>query len=268
MTQKEKLNFLLDYLIKESAGDLAIRIPFETAAQKQLLRSLLNVRPPKPATEEFLKIQDEYLKQEIREKGITDANHLIPVRDRLCIWQGDITTLICGAIVNAANSAMLGCFVPCHGCIDNAIHTYAGVQLRAECSRLRKEQGHEEPTGRAKITGAYNLPCDYIIHTVSPVICGRLTEKDCDLLKSCYVACLKTAEEHNIKSIAFCCISTGEFHFPNETAAKIAVDTVTDYLKTSKLERVVFNVFQDRDKEIYTKLLGAYQPPERKNGNC
>ena len=255
MTQNERLYFLLDYLIKESVRYPDINIPFETEQQKQLLRSLMNIREPKPVTEEFLRIQDEYLKEETQNKGITDANSLIPVRDRLCIWQGDITTLKCGAIVNAANSAMLGCFVPCHGCIDNAIHTYAGVQLRAECNRLMKEQGYEEPIGQAKITGAYNLPCDYIIHTVGPVICGRLTDKDCDLLESCYIECLETAEKHNIKSIAFCCISTGEFHFPNKLAAQIAVETVDRYLSGSKLERVVFNVFKNEDLNIYRKLM-------------
>lgn len=256
MTQNERLYFLLDYLIKESARYRDIYIPSEAAEQQRLLRSLMNIRAPKPCSEEFLRIQDEYLKKEIQSKGITDVNTLIPARDKLCIWQGDITALKCGAVVNAANSAMLGCFVPCHGCIDNAIHTYAGVQLRAECDRLMKEQGCMESTGRAKITGSYNLPCDYVIHTVGPVISGRVTEKDCNLLKSCYIECLMTAEEHNIKSIAFCCISTGEFHFPNEKAAEIAVDTVTEYLKNSEIERVIFNVFKDRDKEIYTKLLG------------
>ena len=215
----------------------------------------MNIRAPKPVSKEFLTIQDEYLKQETQNKGITDVDALFPIRDRLCVWQGDITTLKCGAIVNAANAAMLGCFVPCHGCIDNAIHTYAGVQLRAECNRLMREQGYKEPTGRAKITGAYNLPCDYIIHTVGPIVHGRLTEKDCDLLKSCYIECLKAAEKNNIKSIAFCCISTGEFHFPRERAAEIAIDTVTEYLKNAEIERVIFNVFQDRDKELYEKLL-------------
>ena len=216
----------------------------------------MNIRAPKPVTAKFLKIQDEYLQNETVDKGITDVNTLVPIRDKLYIWQGDITTLKCGAIVNAANSAMLGCFVPCHGCVDNAIHTSAGVQLRAECDRLMREQGHAEPTGQAKITGAYNLPCDYIIHTVGPIVHGRLTERDCELLKSCYIACLKKAEENNIKSIAFCCISTGEFHFPNKKAAEIAVSTVTEYLKYSKIERVIFNVFKDKDKKIYTKLLG------------
>ncbi len=217
MTQNERLHFLLDYLIKESQDYSDIDIPFETSKQKRLLRSLMNIRAPKPAAKEFLRIQDEYLKQEMQSRGITDVDALFPIRDRLCVWQGDITTLKCGAIVNAANSAMLGCFVPCHGCIDNAIHTYAGVQLRAQCDRLMKQQGHNEPTGRAKITGAYNLPCDCIIHTVGPIVHGALTEKDCDLLKSCYIECLKAAEENNIKSIAFCCISTGEFHFPRES---------------------------------------------------
>lgn len=256
MTQKERLYFLLDYLIKESDRYSNMEIPNSILEQKRLLRSLMNIRAPKAISEKFIKIQNEFLRSEIKNKGITDGNKLVPVSDKLYLWQGDITTLKCGAIVNAANSAMLGCFVPCHGCIDNAIHTYAGVQLRAECNKLMKKQGGDESTGRAKVTGAYNLPCDYIIHTVGPVIHGKLTPKDCNLLKSCYIECLKTAEENNIKSIAFCCISTGEFHFPNERAAEIAVDTVTEYLKNSEIERVIFNVFKDKDKTIYTKLFG------------
>lgn len=151
---------------------------------------------------------------------------------------------------------MLGCFVPCHGCIDNAIHTYAGVQLRLECAEIMRRQNHEEPAGQAKITKAYNLPCDYVIHTVGPVVHGALSIKECELLRSCYMECLKTAEKHNITSIAFCCISTGEFHFPNDKAAEIAVDTVTEYLKNAKIERVIFNVFKDEDREIYARLLG------------
>lgn len=254
MTQKERLHFLLDYLIKERAVE--IKIPSAIAEQKMLLRALMNIRAPKAVPEEFIKIQDEYLQKEAADKGITDGNALTPVRDRLYIWQGDITTLQCGAIVNAANSAMLGCFVPCHTCIDNAIHTYAGVQLRLACSDMMMKQGHEEATGQAKITSAYNLPCDYIIHTVGPIVHGRLTEKDCKLLASCYIECLKKAEENRIKSIAFCCISTGEFHFPNEKAAEIAVGAVMQYLKKSEIERVIFNVFKDGDKAIYTKLLG------------
>lgn len=252
MTQKERLHFLIDYLIKEGYSD--IKIPSDISEQKQLLRSLMNIRAPKGISEEFIKIQDEYLQTEIMNNGITDINDLTPVRDKLYIWQGDITTLKCEAIVNAANSTMLGCFVPCHKCIDNAIHTYAGVQLRLECANIMTKQGCEEAT--AKITRAYNLPCDYIIHTVGPIIHGQLTETDCALLKSCYIECLKKAEENGIKSIAFCCISTGEFHFPNDKAAEIAVSTVTSYLKKSEIERVIFNVFKDEDKAIYAKLLG------------
>ena len=254
MTQKERLYFLIDYLIKEGYSD--IKIPSDISEQKMLLRSLMNVRSPKAVSEEFIKIQDEYLQAETADKGITDVNNIVSVRDKLYIWQGDITTLKCGAIVNAANSAMLGCFVPCHKCIDNAIHTYAGVQLRPECANIMTKQGHEESTGQAKITNAYNLPCDYIIHTVGPIVYGGLTEKDCELLKSCYIECLKKAEENGIKSIAFCCISTGEFHFPNNKAAEIAVSTVKEYLQKSEIERVIFNVFKDEDRAIYTKLLG------------
>ncbi|MGN0181667.1 MAG: protein-ADP-ribose hydrolase [Candidatus Ornithomonoglobus sp.] len=256
MTQLERLNFLITTLIKEQPKYENIEIPQSTENKKQLLRSLMNVRPPMNADAAFLKIQDEYLQLETAAKGITDSDTLPFICGKISLWQGDITTLKCGAIVNAANSAMLGCFVPCHSCIDNAIHTYAGIQLRAECNRLMKEQGYKEPTGQAKITGAYNLPCDYVIHTVGPIIHGRLTEQDCDLLKSCYIECLKAAEEYKIKSIAFCCISTGEFRFPNGKAAEIAVQTVTKHLKNSSIERVIFNVFKDRDKEIYTKLLG------------
>lgn len=256
MTQNERLYFLIDYLIGESARYADIQIPTSVQDKKRLLRSLMNVREPKAVSDEFLKIQDEYLSLVSAEKGITDVSELVPIEGKMCVWQGDITTLKCGAIVNAANSAMLGCFVPCHACIDNAIHTYAGVQLRLECDKLMKQQGREERTGGAKVTQAYNLPCDYVIHTVGPIIYNTPTKDDCEKLKSCYTECLKAADENNIRSIAFCCISTGEFHFPNEAAAKIAVDTVREYLKNSAIERVIFNVFKDKDKDIYTGLLG------------
>ncbi len=256
MTQNERRLFLLDYLINESTQYKDLYIPKKEREQKQLLRALLNVRPAKMSSDTFLEIQDEYLQHEIQHKGITDCKDLPFVREKISIWQGDITTLRCGAIVNAANSAMLGCFVPCHGCIDNAIHTYAGIQLRMECHDIMRKQGSAEPTGHAKITRAYNLPCEYILHTVGPVITGKLTEMDCDLLASCYWSCLQLAEEHNVRSVAFCCISTGEFHFPNEKAAEIAIETVTKYLKKSKIERVIFNVFKDSDKAIYERLLG------------
>lgn len=255
MTQSERLVFLLEYLIKESEYHNNIKIPTAEYEQKRLLRSLMNIRPALPASEEFLKVQDEYLKKEISYKGITDSDSLPFAEEKISIWQGDITTLKCGAIVNAANSALLGCFVPCHKCIDNAIHTYAGVGLRAECAEIMAAQGHEEAVGGAKITGAYNLPCEYVIHTVGPTVRGVLRKKDCDMLSSCYNSCMEAAERYKIRSIAFCCISTGEFGFPNSEAAEIAVAAVREHLKNSCLERVIFNVFPDKDKKLYEKLL-------------
>lgn len=254
MTQAERRVYLIDYLLAER-GETA-DIPSDEYNQKRLLRSLFNIRMPKPVSDEFITIQDEYLQEENVRKGITDIADLEPMQKGIYLWQGDITTLKCDAIVNAANSQMFGCFCPCHGCIDNAIHTYAGIQLRNACYEIMKKQGHEERTGQAKITSAFNLPCKYVIHTVGPIVDGRLTDGDCELLKSCYLSCLNEAVKNNLKSIAFCCISTGEFHFPNDTAAQIAVDTVKEYQKEHKIE-VIFNVFKDSDKQIYRELLSA-----------
>lgn len=254
LTQTERRLFSIDYLLSERGE--RIRIPADEYNQKRLLRSLFNIRMPKETSEEFLKIQDEYLQEESRRKGITDIADLQPVQDDIYLWQGDITTLKCGAIVNAANSQMLGCFQPCHGCIDNAIHTFAGVQLRRDCNDIMQKQGHNEPTGQAKITPAYNLPCKYVIHTVGPIVGGRLTNKDCELLKSCYLSCLKLAEENGVESIAFCCISTGVFGFPQKEAAQIAVDTVKKYkAEMNSNIKVIFNVFKDDDYIIYNELL-------------
>ena len=259
MTQKERRLFLIQELLQEFLNKqpqyAGMQIPSSEPEQKKLLRSLFNIRMPKAASRDFLEIQDAYLQAEIEEKGVTDIADLTPVRDNIYLWQGDITTLRCGAIVNAANSQMLGCFCPCHGCIDNAIHTFSGVQLRLECAEIMREQGFEEPIGRAKITSAYNLPCGKIIHTVGPYVGGKLTEKHCEQLRSCYRECLKTAVQNGISSIAFCCISTGEFHFPNDKAAVIAVETVREFLKNNKNIEVIFNVFKDEDFRIYNELL-------------
>ncbi len=218
----------------------------------------MNVRVPQQISDDFLTMQDEYLREELAQKGITDIADLSPIADGMYLWQGDITTLRCDAIVNAANSGMTGCYVPCHRCIDNCIHTYAGIQLRLECAAIMGEQGHEEETGRAKITGAYNLPCKYVLHTVGPIISGLLTEQDEELLASCYRSCLELAEQHGIQSIAFCCISTGEFHFPNDRAAEIAVQTVRQFKEQQSGEmKVIFNVFKDVDYKIYWNLLAA-----------
>lgn len=257
MTQEERLLYLIKYLINENHELKSLNIPPEETARKRLLRSLMNVRPPQPATKDFLKVQDEYLQREQAEKGILSLADIPSVKSGIYLWQGDITRLSVDAIVNAANNAMLGCFVPCHGCIDNAIHSAAGVELRLECSRIMEKQKIKEPAGRAKITKAYNLPCHYVLHTVGPIIYGEVTKKDCGLLADCYRSCLELAAEYQLKSIAFCCISTGEFHFPNQTAAEIAIQTVKDYQKKNQNGmEVVFNVFKDCDYEIYKQLLG------------
>ena len=254
MKQTERRVYLIEYLLAERGE--RIEIPNDAYNQKRLLRSLFNIRMPKETSEDFLQIQDGYLQEEIRRKGITDIADLQPVQDDIYLWQGDITTLRCDAIVNAANSQMLGCFRPCHGCIDNAIHTFAGVQLRRNCNEIMQKQGHNEPTGQAKITPAYNLPCKYVLHTVGPIVSGRLTEEHCELLKSCYLSCLKLAEKNSCKSIAFCCISTGVFGFPQREAAQIAVDTVKEYKEENHSDiKVIFNVFKDDDYAIYNEIL-------------
>lgn len=256
MKQRERRIYLIQELLKENQAYSEVKIPETSVEQKQLLRGLMNIRLPRQVGEEFLKIQDEYLQEEIRRKGITETDSLIPVQEEMYLWQGDITTLRCDAIVNAANSQMLGCFCPNHGCIDNAIHTFSGIQLREACAKLMEEQGQEEKTGEAKITPAFNLPCNYVIHTVGPIVGWRLTENDKKLLASCYRSCLELAEKHGVRSIAFCCISTGEFHFPNDKAAEIAVRTVKEYKRqTGSRIEVIFNVFKDLDYEICKKLL-------------
>ena len=257
MTQAERRRFLIDALLAERPSCRKQDVPNDAQRQKILLRALMNVRPPKPVSPEFLTVQDAYLRQALAEDGITRAEDLTPADGDLYLWQGDMTGLACGAIVNAANSGMTGCYVPNHACIDNCIHTFAGVQLRLDCAELMARQGHEEPTGQAKITRAYNLPCDYVLHTVGPIVTGRVTPEDERLLASCYRACLELAEAHGVKSVAFCCLSTGVFHFPNDRAAQIAVRTVRQYkAETNSEMKVIFNVFKDLDRELYAQLLG------------
>ena len=256
MNQSEKRLFLIRSLLKEKPEYRDLRIPAEPESQRQLLRGLMNIRAPQRIDAEFLKIQDAYLQGENATKGVTDVADLVPVQPRLYLWQGDITTLKCDAIVNAANSGMTGCYIPNHRCIDNAIHTYAGVELRLACAELMAKQGRPEPTGRAKISPAFNLPCRYVLHTVGPIISGRVTKADKVLLASCYRSCLELAAENKLESVAFCCISTGEFHFPNDLAAEIAIETVKEFLKRqTSVKEVIFNVFKDLDKAIYEKLL-------------
>ena len=250
-----RLDYLIDYLVKEDSRYSELEIPESIEEKRDLFRALRNNREPKPVSEEFLRLQDEELQAQLKEKGIVE----LPKEPRIQIWQGDITRLKVDAIVNAANSQMLGCFYPLHKCIDNAIHSAAGVQLREECHQMMLQQGHEEPTGQAKITKAYNLPCRYVIHTVGPIIpTGIPTPMQKEQLASCYRSIMQLADENHLESLAFCCISTGEFRFPNQLAAEIAVKTVWDYFdehQRCSIKQVVFNVFKDVDKLIYERLL-------------
>ena len=256
MNQEERRRFLIEELLRERPSCRRQEIPADTDRQKVLLRSLMNVRHPGAISQRFLEVQDAYLQGELAAKKITRLSELSPIQNGIYLWRGDITTLDCGAIVNAANSGMTGCYQPCHNCIDNCIHTYAGIELRNYCNDIMQRQGYAEPTGQAKITPAFNLPCDYVIHTVGPIVQGRLTEEQERLLCSCYEACLRIAEENNVESIAFCCISTGVFMFPNEIAAELAVQTVKNYKnKTNSKIRVIFNVFKEEDERIYRQLL-------------
>lgn len=256
MNQNEKRMFLIKRLLKEQPRYNKMRIPADIDDQKTMLRALMNIRMPGNIDDEFISVQDEYLLQVNAEKGVVTLSDMEEIKPDLFIWKGDITRLKVGAIVNAANSGMTGCYQPCHNCIDNCIHTYAGIQLRLKCAEIMEEQGCEEPTGQAKITPAYNLPCNYVIHTVGPIVQGKLTEKHEELLASCYESCLEIADANRVDSIVFCCISTGVFMFPNKRAAEIAVKTVKDYKeKTGSSIKVIFNVFKDLDEEIYRELL-------------
>lgn len=251
------MDYLINYLISERGE--SIKIPDSYPEKRNLLRSLMNVRLPGSVSDEFLEVQDEFLTRETLNKNLTSVEEIKDVNGKLMLWQGDISTLKVDAIVNAANSKLLGCFIPMHNCIDNVIHSSAGIQLREECNSIMKTQKHDEEIGKAKITGAYNLPSKYVIHTVGPALNrGDIPgEKDSLNLTNCYKSCLEIASYNKLKSIAFCCISTGVFNFPKQNAAEIAVNTVRDYLNSRKttLENVIFNVFLDEDYLIYKNLL-------------
>ena len=250
-----RLDYLIDYLVKEDNRYSELEIPESIEEKRDLFRALRNIREPKPVSEEFLRLQDKELQEQLKEKGVVE----LPKEPRIQIWQGDITCLKIDAIVNAANSQMLGCFYPLHKCIDNAIHSAAGVQLREECHQMMLQQGHDEPTGQAKITKAYNLPCRYVIHTVGPIIpTGIPTPMQKEQLASCYRSIMQLAYENHLESVAFCCISTGEFHFPNGLAAQLAVKTVSNFFvehPECSIKQVAFNVFKDVDKRIYEEIL-------------
>ncbi len=270
MKKEELLDRLLDYLLSENNELRIDRSPSDYLEKRNLLRGLMNLRGPEPIPIGILQIQDQLLTQEMKDKPIVNPYELstvadrysrkkIPFPEKLVLWQGDITCLAADAIVNAANSKMLGCFVPLHRCIDNAIHSASGIQLRLACHEIMERQGFDEPTGWAKITKAYNLPSKYVLHTVGPIIYNELSEEDCRLLSSCYTSCLEKASEFkDIKTLAFCCISTGEFRFPKNVAARIAVETVCKWLESHEecFDRILFNVFTQEDYQEYAKLFG------------
>ena len=293
MTQEERRLYLINELLKEDKGSAGFKlglvpgkeggfvIPNDEKEQRDILRALMNIRLPLPVSADFLKIQDEYLQEVNKARGVTDIADLKPVREaggfgtskslsdhrgKLYLWQGDITTLKVDAIVNAANSALLGCFAPLHACIDNCIHTFAGIQLRLACNEIMQKQGHEEGTGLCKITPAFNLPSRYVLHTVGPIITTVVSAREKLMLSNCYKNCLETAAKNQLESVAFCCISTGVFRFPAELAAQIAVETVENWLAEnpdSCVKKVVFNVFGDKDLGIYQKVLDESFPKQR-----
>ena len=309
MDQRQRRIWLIGQLLREypeyrDADEADLPIPHDDDEQRQLLRALQNVRPPAPVSERFLHVQDEYLGAALAQRTITDADDVPPAETlrsgaTLAIWQGDITTLRCDAIVNAANSGLTGCYAPNHHCIDNAIHSAAGVQLRLACEGIMEQQGHPEPVGSAKITPGFNLPARYVLHTVGPMIpTGDPTPAEQEQLADCYRSCLRLAAEHGLETVAFCAISTGEFRFPAELATRIAVCTVRDFLtqqcaqefpqqevaqsqqtqsqRTSAIgaatahtastpantantiRKVIFDVFSDRDRQIYERVFADH----------
>ena len=260
MDKQQSIQYLIRSLLQDmpSLRKEADGFPPDPASQRRLLRSLMNLRPPMPLQQDFLRVQDALLCAERAEKGVVEevALPVCAADPHLALWRGDITRLRADAIVNAANSTLLACFHPCHGCIDNAIHSAAGLQLRDACHRLIRAQGHDEPVGKAKLTPGYNLPSRYVLHTVGPLVSGQPTALQRRELASCYRSCLELAAEHRLESVAFCCISTGEFHYPHQEAAEIAVNTVTAFLQShSTIKKVIFNVYQEPDALLYRRLL-------------
>nr|WP_086347845.1 protein-ADP-ribose hydrolase [Enterococcus sp. 9E7_DIV0242] len=246
----------MDYLIEENQSYRDLVVPVSIDDKRALFRSLMNVRAPEPIDEEFLVIQNSYLQKQLSAKQVFRLSDSSSYSQNLFLWQGDITLLAVDGIVNAANNQLLGCFVPLHRCIDNAIHSAAGVQLRLACFDLMEEQKEAEETGKVKVTFGYNLPAHYVFHTVGPIVSGVVTEKNEEQLAQCYESVLAKAQEMGLETLAFCCISTGEFRFPNDLAAKIAITTVQKFIKEKSSHlKVIFNVFNDTDKELYHDYL-------------
>ena len=257
----EKLDYLIEYLLEESGRNKEDYIHRD---KKTLYRALVNIREPKPISDDFLKAEDEYLKEELKKTKITDVKNIKSVKEKykktkitnsdvICIWHGDITKLKIEAIVNESNSKGIGCFIPNHKCVDNQINTFAGVRLRLECDEIMKPLNYKLETGKAIITKAYNLPAKYVIHTVGPVVEIQVTDENEQGLANCYINSLELAIQNNIRTIAFPCISTGIFDFPNVAASRIALKTVDDFISKNKdkFDKVVFDLWTDDDFEVY-----------------
>lgn len=264
-----KLDFLIHYLLEENKNIIVEKILTDEEGKKKVWRSLCNIRDAKPISKEYLQIEGEYLQEELKKKKITNAKDIKPIafsireanldkKDKICLWKGDITTLQIDAIVNAANSQGLGCFIPCHKCIDNQIHTFAGISLRLECNEIMKKKDYYLKTGEAFITKGYNLPAKYIIHTVGPIIQDKVTKIEETQLANCYTNSLQLAMKEGIRTIAFPCISTGEFKFPKEKASKIAILAIENFLKdyNNHFDKIVFNVYNEEDYNIYEQNIG------------
>ncbi len=256
LTEEEKsviCDEMLGDLLEERNEIAAFSYPYKI--KRDLIWGYLNERMPNPVTPRFLEIQDRLFRAETLERGIVNVS-AFEYKEGIALWQGDITRLDADAIVNAANSSLLGCFIPHHKCIDNVIHSCAGVQVRLDCSKIMGAQGEPEPSGCAKITRAYNLPSKYILHTVGPMVGVRVTDEDRRVLRNCDLSCLNLAREMGLHTVAFCCISTGIFGFPSDEAAAIAVGAVKNWLLESGYDmRVIFDVFLDKDLAIYRDVL-------------
>ena len=257
----EKIDYLIDYLLKESGRE---NFDYSNRDKKSLYRALVNVRPANPISDEFLKVEDEYLQEELKMQKITDSKDIKTIKetypnnnlinsDKICLWQGNITKLKIGAVVNAGNSQGLGCFLPNHNCIDNQINTFAGVRLRLACNEIMKDLDYNLETGKAIITSGFNLPAEYVIQTVGPIVEDNVTKQKENELANCYINSLKLAIDKEIREIAFPCISTGVFRFPKNLASKIALKTVDEIISNNqdKFDRIVFNLWSDEDVMIY-----------------
>ncbi|MDO5717834.1 MAG: protein-ADP-ribose hydrolase [Tissierellia bacterium] len=252
--KRDKLIWLIEYLLKERGEKRDLDLDIDSLFE--VYRGLVNIREPNRISEEYLSLEDEFLTDLNSKRLIADAKLLKETQKGISLWQGDITRISADAIVNAANEKLLGCMLACHDCIDNFIHTYSGIRLRLYMNDIMKKQGYLEPTGKAKISPGFNLPSKYIIHTVGPIVSGKVSNQNQDDLKSSYKNSMILADQNGLENIVFCSISTGVFGYPKKEAAGIAYEMVIENLKEMKnIKKVVFNVFSDEDRKIYEKIL-------------